>query len=163
MPRIGSPIGTALPATIGPVAVAATVASEGPYMLCMRRPAVHAVTSSSGHASPPTMTASRSSRPSGGTVASAAGVMNAWVTRSARSSRDSSAPPYRPAGATTTVAPAAKPSSSSSTEASKDGDEKCSVRAESVTPNRCICSCARDASPACVTTTALGVPVEPEV
>ena len=163
MPRTGAPSGTGSPGTMAALAVTATVASDGPYMLCIRYFVAQASTSSSEHASPPTITVLRAGKSPAGTVASAAGVMNAWVMRSERRNTASSAPPYRSAGATTIVAPAANPSSSSSTEASKLGEEKCIVRAWSVTLNSWVCSLASEAMPAWVTTTALGVPVEPEV
>ncbi len=108
------------------------VVSVGPYPLWNRRPGAQRATRSGGHASPPTTTVSRSSSPVGSTDARAAGVTNAWVTRSLRSSSASSSPPYTDGGATTIVDPDPTASNSSSTDASKLGDAKCRVRAAGV-------------------------------
>ncbi|GAA4488615.1 hypothetical protein GCM10023094_48800 [Rhodococcus olei] len=149
---------------IGPVTAATTVASVGPYALNRLRPGrVHCRTSSGGQVSPPVTTETRAGRSSGSTDASAAGVTNAWVTRSRRSSAVSSVPPYICGGATTIVAPDPTASSSSRIDASKLGDEKCSVRDRAVTPKRTRSSSARFASPRWVTTTPFGTPVDPDV
>ncbi|SLJ21651.1 Uncharacterised protein [Mycobacteroides abscessus subsp. abscessus] len=89
--------------------------------------------------------------------------MTAWVTCS-RCSTSARSPPPNTLGATA-IRVAAPPtaSSSSNTEASKDGEAKCSTRACGVTRNRSRCSATSAASPAWVTVTPLGVPVEPEV
>ncbi|GAA5082536.1 hypothetical protein GCM10023319_25470 [Nocardia iowensis] len=120
-------------------------------------------TSSGGQASPPATTTRNSSRPVGSTDASAAGVMNACVTPSRRISAASSSPPNTVGATTTMVAAPPIASSSSSTEASNDGDAKCKVRESLVTWYRSRCSSQKLDKPAWVTTTPLGLPVDPEV
>ncbi|GAA4488624.1 hypothetical protein GCM10023094_48840 [Rhodococcus olei] len=101
LPRDGPPIVTGAPGASGELIPATTVVSVGPYALNMRRPAAvpgdggvtHCRTSSGGQTSPPVATHTRSGSASASTDASAAGVTNAWVTRSRRSSAVNSAPP----------------------------------------------------------------------
>ncbi|TWH16742.1 hypothetical protein L618_002000000260 [Rhodococcus rhodochrous J45] len=92
MPHTGWPMVTVSPGTSMSVMLQTMVVSVGPYALYIRRPGAQRATSSGGHASPATVTASHST-PVGSTDASAAGVENRWVTRSRRSSAASSSPP----------------------------------------------------------------------
>ena len=99
--------------------------------MIIARPPAQRSTSSAVHASPPTMSVlnfpSSPAAPSG-TVASAVGGISACVTpRLARTSA-SAAPSSGPAGGTTSAAPAGSDMHSSSTEASKLGEENCSTR-----------------------------------
>ncbi|BDU02574.1 hypothetical protein IFM12276_56020 [Nocardia sputorum] len=167
--RIGAPIVTGSPGASGALMFVMIVVSVGPYPLKnsrVRPPDTGSTqrrTSSGGHASPPATTTRNSSSPVGSTDASAAGVTNAWVTASRRSRDAKSSPPNTVGDATTMVAAPPSASSNSSTEASNDGDAKCSVRDALVTRYRSRCSAQKLASPAWVTTTPFGVPVEPEV
>ncbi len=91
------------------------------------------------------------------------GVTQAWVTCSSRMKSESSSPPRRSAGATTSVEPLPNAIIISKTEASKLGDAKCSVRERGSIFMWWRCSSTRLARPRWVTTTPLGRPVEPEV
>ncbi|GAA2371301.1 hypothetical protein GCM10009855_08260 [Gordonia cholesterolivorans] len=151
------------PARRGSDTVHQTVVSVGPYRFSMVRSGAQRATSSGGQASPATASTRRSSSPCGSAAASAAGVMQAWVTRFARRKSDSSTPPSSPAGATTIVDALPKAIIISNTEASKLGDANCSDREPGTSCMCARCSATRFASPRWVTTTPLGRPVDPEV
>ena len=131
--QTGRPIGgTPPPGSSGPLQVATTVASVGPYELIIRRPGAHTRTSPAGQASPPTITVRNPGSPAAatwaGTVASAAGGISACVTRRRASTPASCSPSSGPGGGTTSAAPAGNEIHNSSTEASKLGEENCSTR-----------------------------------
>jgi hypothetical protein len=87
--QIGRPMGGTLPGDNGSLHVETTVDSVGPYELIILRPGAHRSTSSAVQASPPTITVRNRGTPRSaipaGTVASAAGGINAWVTRQSAS------------------------------------------------------------------------------
>ncbi len=89
--------------------------------------------------------------------------MSACVTPRPASTSPSASPSSGPGGGTTRAAPAGSDMHSSSTEASKLGDENCSTRSPGPTPKWSTSAAEKLARPAWVTTTALGRPVEPEV
>ncbi|TWH16679.1 hypothetical protein L618_002100000030 [Rhodococcus rhodochrous J45] len=96
-------------------------------------------------------------------VPSTAGVMIVCVTRSVFSSSARSGPPMIPAGTITSVAPNAKAAIHSSTDGSKLGEQICRNRDSEVTPYRSVTMSFRPARPVWVTTTPLGLPVDPDV
>ncbi len=107
---------------------------------------------SAGHSSP--------------SIPSASGVgANATVIRSSSSTAWSAAGEARVSSSSTrcSVAPAARYGQTSHTDASKPSPASCVARSASVTPNASRCHPTRFVSPPCVTSTPLGVPVEPEV
>ena len=165
--QMGRPIGGTPPGTSGSLQLVTTVDSVGPYELIMWRPGAHRATSSAVQASPPTMTVRNAGSPSraacAGTVASAAGGISAWVTshRSRTAARWS--PSSGPSGGTTSAAPHGSDMHSSSTDASKLGEENCRIRSPGCTSYRSASAAEKLASPRWDTTTPLGRPVEPEV
>ncbi len=164
----GRPIGGApAPGSSGSDQVETTVASVGPYELIIRRPGAHSDTRSAVQASPPTITPVKAGRPSratpAGTVASAAGGISAWVTWNRSSTSARCSPSNGPGGGTTSAAPAGSDMHSSSTDASKLGDENSSTRSPGRTAYRSISAAEKFASPACETTTPFGRPVDPDV
>jgi len=96
-------------------------------------------------------------------VPNAAGVRNAWVTRSAASNRANSNPPGNPGGATTSVPAAPNANRYSSIAASKLGEENPNTRDPGPVAHRSRNSAAKSSSPRWVTTTPLGTPLDPEV
>src|SRR5690349_652802 len=129
---MGRPIGGTPPGTSGWLQVETTVDSVGPYELIIRRFGAQRFTSSLVQASPPTITVRNSGTPvsaaCAGTVASAAGGISAWVTRYSASTWASCSPSSGPGGGTTNAAPTGRDMHSSSTEASKLGEENSSTR-----------------------------------
>ncbi|CAM5480991.1 hypothetical protein SGRI78S_04629 [Streptomyces griseus subsp. griseus] len=129
----------------------------------MRRPGAQRATSSGEQASPPTIRQEKPGRSAAGTLARAAGGISAWVTRRPAITSASGSPARGPGSGTTRAAPEVSAMHSSSTEASKLGEENCRTRLSPVTAKRSRSVAAKAASPAWVTTTPLGTPVEPEV
>jgi hypothetical protein len=164
---MGRPIGGVRPGASGELHVDTTVDSVGPYALIMRRPGAQWSTRPAVHASPPTITVRKSGRPvrgtRSGTVASATGGISACVTRPRASTSANCSPSSGPGGGTTRAAPAGNDMHSSSTEASKLGEENSSTRSPGRTSKWSTSDAEKLASPACETTTPLGRPVEPEV
>src|SRR5574342_1199059 len=159
-------MGTGPPGESGWVQAETTVASVGPYELISLRPGAHRSTSSGGHASPPTITVRNSASPwaaCAGTVARAVGGINAWVTRSSASTVASCSPSNGPAGGTTNAAPAGKHRHSSSTDASKLGEENCRTRSPARTAYRAISAAEKLANPVCVTIRPFGQAGDPDV
>src|SRR5947199_189772 len=83
-----------------------------------------------------------------------------WLLHSATSGAPGS---NRSAGARTSAAPDSRPMHNSQHDASKLGEANCSTRLLVSIPNRWICALARLETPAWLTTTPLGWPVDPEV
>lgn len=129
----------------------------------MRRPGAHRSTSSAEHASPPTIRHENVSSPLTGTLARAAGGISAWVTRRSEITSASGSPASAAGPGTTRAAPEVSVMHSSSTDASKLGEENCRTRLDGVTANRSRSVAANADRPECVTTTPLGTPVEPDV
>ncbi len=122
----------------GSLVVTTTVVSVGPYTLIIRRPPAQRRTSSGRQASPPASSVRSSGSGLCGTVASAAGVTNACVIRASARKRPSGSPPYTPAGASTSAAPAEKAISHSSTAPSNPIEANCMTLASGVTAYRSI-------------------------
>src|ERR687893_1829078 len=137
---MGRPMGGVTPGTNGSLQLVTTVDSVGPYELIIRRPGAHRLTSSTGQASPPTITVRNSGTPvaatSADTVANAAGGISAWLTRCWVSTCASCSPSSGPGGGTTNAAPAGSDMHSSNTEASKLGEENCNTRSPRATSYR---------------------------
>ncbi len=144
--------------------VAATVDSVGPYALWKRRPpTAQRATSAGGQVSAPTVRTRRSGYSPSGTLASTEGGTSRQETRRSVRTRPSSSPASGPAGGTTRVPPEPKAMQSSATEMSKDGEPSCSTRSAAVSAKPSTRVAASAATPAWVTCTPLGTPVEPEV
>ncbi len=104
----------------------------------MRRPGAQRSTSAAGQASAPTISVRRwraaasppapSPAAGAGRVARAAGGISACVMPCSSRTAASSSPSQGPSGGTTRVAPESTEMKSSSTEASKLGEENCSTR-----------------------------------
>ncbi len=163
VPAIGVPIGAAPSPCNGALIVAHTVLSVGPYALIIRRPGLHCAISAAGHASPATTRHSSARSSVLLSVANTAGGSVAWLMRCSTSRWRNPSPLTASAGVSTKAAPLDSAISVSHAEASKLKVANCSTRECRVTFRRSTCAAANALRPACVTTTPLGVPVEPEV
>ncbi|GAA3836902.1 hypothetical protein GCM10022226_68590 [Sphaerisporangium flaviroseum] len=128
-----------------------------------RRPTPHRRTNSPPHASPPTTNVDKSPNTISGTVAKAAGGIKQCVIPSPASTPPNASPPNTPTGHTTNAAPEPKAHTISKTDASKLGDANCNTRSPGPAPNRDTNPAAKFPTPACVTTTPFGRPVDPDV
>src|SRR5262249_1057398 len=153
---LGAPGAPDTPSLIG----AQPVVPGAPWPLLTRRPCDQRPAASAEQASPATInvcngTSSESSfSNTGGNVA--------CVTVCSRSSCPRPSPRRSCAGRTS-VAPDPNAVTISDTAASKLREANWSTRAGDVIAKRSICAAASDDTPACVTATPFGVPVEPEV
>nr|MCF0103490.1 hypothetical protein [Streptomyces sp. MH191] len=148
----------------GPVVVAQTVDSVGPYALTSRRPADQPAARFRGSASPAVTRVVSEGRLSGSMSASAAGGSVAWVTPRSATRRTSAGPGISSGdGADTRQAPLHSAITVSHTDASKLIDANCRTRLPGESARCSACSAARLGSPRWVTVTPLGRPVEPEV
>ncbi len=140
------------------------VVSVGPYMLISRRPRDQRAAVPPGRRSPPTPMARTVGYSASGRLSRSAGVLSRMSTSRSRSSA-----PNRSGESTSSrstrcsVAPDNSATKISSSEASKAGENVCSRLLRGVAPSVRTVADSRFAAPACVTTTPLGRPVEPEV
>src|SRR5580692_939946 len=160
---IGDPISTA-PGVSGPLIVAHTVASVGPYALISRRPPAHRAATSPASRSPAATSVDTPAKLPASTTASTAGGTVTCVTACRATSPSKLGPGNSsPAEASTSIAPPHSPTTSSATDASNPGDANTSSRLPEPTANRSTCAATRPARPPCGTTTAFGTPVDPDV
>src|SRR5579872_4484845 len=160
---MGVPIGGVPSPVREPLVATMTVTSVGPYAFTIRRPGAHRAARSGGHASPPTTSTPRSGNSRPERVASADGEISACVTCSSVSTLARRSPATRPGGGSTRVPPAAHARQTSRMLASNPAAANCSTRAPGPAANRSSSAAANAPTPAWVTTTPFGVPVEPDV
>ncbi len=164
MPATGVPTAGAEPPVSGPVIVAHTVVSVGPYALTIERPGAQRATSPAGQGSPATTSVTPSGRLPGSSAARDEGGTVRWVTPCAATAAASGAPGSRRSGDTVTrQAPVRRARHSSQNDASKLGGAKASTRLPAPAPRRSRCVAAREAMPRWETSTPFGFPEEPEV
>jgi hypothetical protein len=158
---MGRPKGTG-PSRLGSTSLSATitVASVGPYVFTKCRPADQTCAVCSSMASAPTSSVRTSARSSGSKTPSSEGTTLAACTETSRSRRGSA---RCSSVATTSVAPVAKATATSSTDASKANDANCNTETPGPAPIRGPNTDTRLVSEPCETATPFGVPVEPDV
>src|SRR6202035_3590669 len=125
------------------------------------RPGAQAATNSAGQASPAVISVSSPPSRSRSSDASTVGVNIAALTCCSSSNAVNASPAYTCAGATTNAAPDPTADTISETEASKVGAAAISIRDPGPTPQTWRWAAATPHSPAWLTATPLGAPVEP--
>ncbi|GLZ47944.1 hypothetical protein Acsp06_41290 [Actinomycetospora sp. NBRC 106375] len=163
----GTPMGTDVPSRVSgwlSPSVEFTVASVGPYALNIRWSRPQRATSSGATRSVPASSTPGGSVTSSGMAASSTGgrimTETSWAYRYAASSGTGARSSL---GTTTRRAPESSDWHSSQNATSKLGDAKASTRSSGPTPSRSVWVATSLSTPACVTSTPFGRPVDPEV